>query len=294
MKVLILGASGMLGTALVNNLISLHSVTTLGRTLCQNSHQHITIEADSKALGEHLKENFYDTIINCVAIIDHIQCNKNFKKCLQVNSLINETIVNNIKARTRLIYISSDAVFSDAIEKRTPSTTTSPQSYYGLSKDVGEKILLTQKRGIDFYIIRTTIVGFSPKNKGFVDWLLHSAKNNKTTTLFTDVRFNPISIWDLATEIEYLICEPMLKTPVLHINGRESMSKYEFGLELCDNLQLESKTISAGRLSDFSARAERCYNQILDTTSYTKETKRILPGVKETMQSFKKHYNEYY
>lgn len=292
MKVLILGASGMLGTALVKKLRNSYNVTSLGRTFCHDSHQHIQINVDSDLLGKHLSKSNYDVVINCVAIIDHIYCNDNFEKCLLINSLINETIVKNVKRTTRVLYISSDAVFSDSIEKRTPLTNPLPQSYYGTSKLVGEKVLLIQNRGVDFYIIRTTIVGFSPKEKGFVNWLLESTKNNKSTTLFTDVFFNPISIWDLATEIEYLITQPMLKSQILHINGLDRLSKHEFGLKLCEALGIDTKLISKGKLTDFSSRADRCYNQVLETTHYSKETMRTLPGIKETMNSFKQHYNE--
>lgn len=294
MKILVLGASGMLGSALVKKLRLSYNVTSLGRTHCHDSPKHILINVDSKEFENHLAKNTYNVIINCVAIIDHNYCNENLKNCLEINSLINETIVKNIRPKTRLIYISSDAVFSDSIDKRTPSTTTSPQSYYGLSKELGEKVLLTLKKKLDFYIIRTTIVGFSPKEKGFINWVLDSVKNNKTTTLFADVIFNPISIWDLANEIAYLIGQPMLKNSILHINGRDRLSKHEFGLSLCEALEIDSKSISKGRLVDFPSGENRCYNQFLDTSDYTKETKRILPGIKETMKSFKKHYNEYY
>lgn len=295
LKILVLGASGMMGVALIKKLKQNHDVTSLGRTICFNSQRHIGICITSEDFGFHLRNNFYDVIINCVAIVDHRFCSENPEKCMSINALINHKICQNISTPTRVFFISSDAVFSDETKFRKPQTCTSSQSIYGLSKELGEKILFMYKGKIDFNIIRTTIVGFSPKNRGLANWIVDSLIKKKKITLFDDVVFNPISIWDLAIEIDFLInSNKTFNGQVLHINGRENYSKHTFGLKLCDSLGLDSKLITKGKLSEFKLKGNRCFNQVLETSTYSSKTNRVLPGIIKTMESFKAEYNEYY
>ena len=43
------------------------------------------------------------------------------------------------------------------------------------------------------------------KNQSFVDWIIDSSLRNNKIQLFSDVKFNPISVWDLSNEIMFII-----------------------------------------------------------------------------------------
>ena len=51
--------------------------------------------------------------------------------------------------------------------------------------------------------------------------------------------FNPISIWDLGNEIDFII-KNKINEKIIHISGREEISKYDFGYKLIKNLNLDT------------------------------------------------------
>ena len=107
--------------------------------------------------------------------------------------------------------------------------------------------------------------------------------------MFTDVLFNPISIWDLATEIKFLINKNNINSETLHIAG-EICSKYEFGYKLLKTLNIHSKKLSKSLISSFEDRAKRSNDQSLDSTFYKKKYNRRLPTLDEIILNIKKHY----
>lgn len=266
MKILILGSSGMLGSTLTKDLSQTHDVITLGRNKPVDSNNHIFIDVNnSSKFSIYLRENSFDVIINSLAIIDHNHCDLHPEKCLKINSLINKTLVDNISSSTVVIFISSDAVFSDESIERYPTTPTFSKSVYGISKELGERFLLFSKSPQNFLIIRTTILGFSPKKKGFIEWLVGNIENNKTITLFDDVYFNPISIYELSATILTILNKKNYSRDILHINNSEITTKYTFGFKLVEKLGLNTNLILKGKLLDYENRGSRCFNQTLST-----------------------------
>lgn len=291
MKVLVLGGNGMLGTQVVKDLSEEFEVYTIGRTKCISSKNHIDIDINnSTELSTFLKANFFHLIINSAAIIDHNVCESNPVDCLKINALINKILLECSEESTGLIYISSDAVFSDLTRERLPGSPTSAQSIYGLSKELGEKILINSDMLRNYLIIRTTIVGFNSNQKGYIEWIINSLKNGKKITLFDDVVFNPISIYEISSIIKSLILSDKIKRNILHLNSLEKTTKYHFGHLLAQNLQLNTKLIKKGSLNDFKSKGNRCFNQFLDTTGNDYQEIN-LPTTQQTINEIIKYFN---
>ena len=53
--------------------------------------------------------------------------------------------------------------------------------------------------------------------------------------------FNPITTWSLSNEIMYILKRDL--NGLFHIAGNESISKYEFGIKICQALRLDSSFI---------------------------------------------------
>lgn len=267
MKVLVLGGNGMLGSQIVKDFNRRFEVYTIGRTKCNNSNKHIDIDInDTKIFSNFLKENFFHVIINSAAIIDHVVCESNPEECFKINALTNKLMLENTSDDTKIIFISSDAVFSDLTTERFPNSNASAQSIYGLSKELGERLLINSDRSRKYLIIRTTIVGFNNNGKGFIEWIVRSLKNKKEITLFSDVVFNPISIYRLTSIIENLILNERINRNILHINSSEKTTKYQFGRLFAQQLNLDTNLVKKGSLKDYFAKGNRCFNQFLDTT----------------------------
>ena len=142
--------------------------------------------------------------------------------------------------------------------------------------------------------MRTTIVGLNEnKNKqGFAEWIINSNLSKKKISLFSDVVFTPISIWDLGKELYFLIKSNNINSEILHITGSEITTKYEFGIRLCEALNLNINLVEEGQIANFGLRVNRSNDQTLGVSNYSEKYNRRLPDTSQTIESLKENYNE--
>jgi len=100
--------------------------------------------------------------------------------------------------------------------------------------------------------------------------------------------FTPISIWNLAKELEWIIKN---KVPtILHIAGREIVSKYDFGYNLCKELNLDLNLITKGKLNQKKEKIKRSEDQTLDCSLYQKLSGHKLPNLEKTLKNLYKYF----
>ena len=288
-KILVTGASGMLGATLVNHLSQNYDVYATGKSIFKKQFKkYLKFDLSRSCYKKLFQWSDPDLIVHCAAITDGNFCENNPKKAYLINSKSISKLIAYSKKKVKIIYISTDAVFPSTLSMCNEKDITSPENIYGKSKELAEKELIKSDR--NYIIIRTTIVGLNINNKkqGFVEWILNSSKKNKKISLFDDVLFNPISIWDLSKEIDFVI-QSGLKNGIYHISGSEVISKFNFGISLLNFLNFETKNITKGKIINFTKRAKRSTDQTLDSSKYEKLTKRKLPNVKKTITKFKNY-----
>lgn len=239
--------------------------------------------------GELLEWAQPDLIIHSAALTNVDYCERNPDQAFAVNT---ESVRKFLRAgpTTRLIYISSDAVFADGRHLATERDETNPANVYGKSKALAEQYLAAA--GKNHCSIRTTIVGrnINPKKQGFVEWIVNSAGNGKTVSLFGDVLFTPISIWDFAAELKWVVDSNL--SGCIHISGREAASKYEFGLALCKKIGLDDSLIARIGLDDMAFLAKRQKDQTLSSAHYESISHRRLPDIQETVDKVANHFKD--
>ncbi len=288
-KILVTGASGMLGATLVNSLKSNHDVYASGNSLFNNQHyKYLKFDLSNNSYEKLFEWSNPDIVIHCAALTDGNYCENNQKKAFEVNSKSMVKLLKYSKSHVKIVYISTDAVFSGTDSMSKVNDLTNPDSIYGKSKELAEKELISSGR--KYIIIRTTIIGFNINRtkKSFLEWILESSKNCEKISLFDDVLFTPISIWDLCDEIKFII-NNKIHSRIYHISGSEIISKYDFGIKLLNSMKLQTDTIGRGKIVNFRKRAKRNKDQTLDCSEFTLETKRDLPNVNKTIKTIKKY-----
>ena len=282
MRALITGASGMLGAALVKKWQNKFEVFATDKKNFTNSPAKNFMPFDllSNSYDELMQWAKPDIIIHCAAITNVDYCEENPKQAMAVNA---DSVKKFLKygSDSRLIFISSDAVFPDEIHMASEKDQTSPENVYGQTKEIGEKYI-EESMG-SHVVIRTTIVGknINPLNQGFVEWIVNSVKSGKDIKLFDDAIFTPISIWDLAKEIEWIMKSDI--SGVFHLVGETPISKYDFGKKICERLGLDTKLIKKGSINDIVFKAKRSKDQTMDSIHYQFISKRSLPIISETI-----------
>jgi dTDP-4-dehydrorhamnose reductase len=290
-RILVTGASGMLGAALVNELKKNFNIFATGNSIFEEQYiNYKKFDLKSESYDELIKWSNPDIILLCGAITNGNYCEENPNESLDINGISIRKFLTATKNKVKIIYISTDAVFSSSHNLAKEIDCVSPENVYGKSKELGE-FFLNSSNNRNYTIIRTTIVGLNinKEKEGFVEWIIKSSKNNEDFGLFTDVLFSPISIWDLATEINFLIQTDNINSETLHIAG-ETCTKYQFGYELLKTLNIPDKNLSKALISSFKDRAKRSKDQSLDSSFYQKKYNRKLPCLNQIILNIKKNY----
>lgn len=291
-RILVTGASGMLGSSLAIELSKSFNVYATGNSKISLPVNYKIFDLLNESYKELIDWSRPDLIIHCAAITNSVYCEENPMEAFYVNGWSIHKFLQDTKSSVKFIFISTDAVFLSSLHLAKEKDFTKPENIYGKSKELGEFFLLNSKR--NYLIIRTTIVGLNiySDKKGFVDWIIKSVKAKKSISLFDDVLFTPISIWDFISELKFLINQNSFESKILHLAGDEVITKYEFGKSLIQGLFLDLNYIKKGSIFKFKNRAKRSNDQSLDCSFYKKTFKRKLPKLKDTITILKNKINE--
>lgn len=177
-KVLVLGASGMLGHVLFTELQKKHNVfgTVRSDTHLPFSNDRglihdINIEDLSK-LENIIKILSPDIVINCIGIIKQLEESKNKIVSIEINSLFPHKLAEICERnQARVIHFSTDCVFSGEKGNYKESDLADARDTYGLTKYMGE---------IDYphsLTLRTSIIGHELNSSvSLLDWFLSQDK----------------------------------------------------------------------------------------------------------------------
>lgn len=292
-SILVTGASGMLGATLVKVLSKKFEIYGTGNSEYKDCPvPYKQFDLSSSSYKELISWSNPDIIIHCGALTNGNYCNEKPLEAFNVNGVSVRNFIEATGENVEIVYISTDAVFPSKLHLAKEVDTVSPENVYGKSKELGEFFLLNSDR--KYTIVRTTIVGLN-ENKlksGFVEWIINSSLKKESIGLFNDVIFTPISIWDLAIELEFLMTNNLINSEIIHIAGQKYCTKYEFGVNLLEALNISTTKVEKGAIASFSDRAKRCADQSIDVSYYQQKYDRILPSLEKTIQTIKENYNE--
>lgn len=179
-KILILGATGMLGHTLLTSLaehknLDVHatarSLEGLSRWFAPGllSKIHGGVDADNfDSILRVLGEVKPDLVINCIGIIKQLPIANDPVVSISINALFPHRLAQACKAvNARLIHISTDCVFKGDKGNYTEDDPSDADDLYGRSKFLGE---VTYPHCVT---LRTSIIGHELKGgHGLVDWFL--------------------------------------------------------------------------------------------------------------------------
>lgn len=224
-KILVLGSTGQIGTALKKDLTKWCDATFLNRNDLDF--------ADIESLSAKLKDFKPDFIINSAAYTDVDQAEEFQENAFQVNSFAVEKLsklANSIGAV--LVHFSTDYVFDG--KKNTPYTETetpNPLSIYGKSKLEGERFV--EKNCSKFLILRTSGV-ISKNNDNFVSKIKKLSITKKELSVIND-QITAVNFASYISEATSKILKKIEDNTenenrwgIYHMSGAESGSWFDF------------------------------------------------------------------
>ena len=232
MRILIFGATGLLGKALMRGQPSDTKVVGLG-----------SADADIRSKSDvdrvmHLHEP--DWVVHAAAYTDVDGCESHEQSAWDVNCTGAVNVVGSAKAaNARVLFLSTDYVFDGT--KRTAYETgdlRTPQGVYGKTKAAAEERILDVMPSC--CILRTSWV-FGVGGKCFPDTILKLAESRKELEVVDDQRGCPTYTVDLAQIIYKLIW--LDAKGVVHGTNRGECSWYEFASELVREAGFSTKVM---------------------------------------------------
>ncbi|GAB7027059.1 dTDP-4-dehydrorhamnose reductase family protein [Geotalea toluenoxydans] len=228
--ILILGATGMLGHTLLEQLSKRKELDVRATIRAHGCLDGVAAHLREKIIGnvdadnpdsilKALADVKPDVVINCIGIIKQLAAAKDPITALTINALFPHRLALVCKAAgSRLIHISTDCVFSGAKGNYTESDTSDATDLYGRTKFLGEvddSHCLT---------LRTSIIGHELKGcYSLIDWFLarEGRVNGYTKAIYTG--FPTIEMARIIAE--FVIPNPQLNG--LYQVSSEPVSKYE-------------------------------------------------------------------
>jgi dTDP-4-dehydrorhamnose reductase len=234
--VLVVGAGGMLGKALLERLRSDHDVVGTDRRSLSITDRH--------QIRDRLEEIDPDVAINCAAMTNVDACERDPVEAQFENAVGPGTLAKACDARgVELIHISTDYVFDGTKgEPHTEADPVNPINAYGDSKLLGEQ---TVTRSCERHKILRVSMLYGIHRSNFADFVARCIEQGRPVPALTDNTGSPTHCANLADQIAALIGRP--ETGIFHCAGAGGCSRFAFAERIRDlwpapDLVIETKT----------------------------------------------------
>jgi dTDP-4-dehydrorhamnose reductase len=233
MRVLVVGAGGMLGQDLVA------ASARRGHEVLGLAHAELDI-TDARAVEDAVAELRPDALANCAAWTDVDGAESNEREAMRVNDSAAALVASAAAAHgAKVLYVSSDYVFDG--EKRTPyleSDVTNAISAYGRSKEAGETSVAIANRR--HFIVRSSWL-FGPGGGNFVETMLRIGDEQPEVLVVADQVGTPTYTPHLAGGLAELIEGEGFG--IHHMPASGSCSWFEYAQEIFDQAGVECRVM---------------------------------------------------
>ncbi len=291
-KMLITGVSGLLGNNLAYYFQDKYDVLGLYHSFPINRKGMGTKQCDlmdKDKVFEVISDFCPEVLIHCAALANVDQCEKDEILARKLNIDSVENIIQVLEgSNTKFVHISTDNIFNGEKGSYMEGDQPLPVNIYAKTKYAAESIALKFDNTI---VARINIFGWNVQNKQSLgEWVLSELQNQNKIKGFVDAIFSSLYTFDLAKLIEAAL-EKDIKG-IYHFAASDSMSKYDFAVEIAELVELDQGLIEPSSVDDFEFTARRPKNLSLNTQKLQGELKIKIPTVKESIQNFSEDFQE--
>jgi dTDP-4-dehydrorhamnose reductase len=260
MKIVIIGAGGRMGAALMREYRRKFEVTGF-------NHAQVDL-SNPDQICERISTVSFDVLINVAAFTNVDLCETQRDRAFHINAEAPRLLAEICRDKdAKLIHFSTDYVFDG--EKREPYTEedeANPISVYGKSKRAGEENILAVKGR--HLVVRVSWV-FGPDRPSFIDGLIERAQENEHVDAIADKFSTPTYTMDIAEMLGSILdgWSPRALASdglaarrlqgILHFANTGECSWQEYGqwaLDCCQEfgVSIKAKTVGSLELKDMT------------------------------------------
>jgi dTDP-4-dehydrorhamnose reductase len=293
MRVLVTGASGLLGINIALEARQDHTVIGLVNTHSLRNAPFEVLTGDLLTEGRIerlLEESHPDWVIHCAALANLEACESEPALAAQINTEVPRKLADYVaRSGARLLYVSTDAVFDGQRGDYSETDLPNPLSVYARTKLDGERAVM--EADPQAIIARVNLFGWSLTGKrSLAEWFLNNLSAGKPVMGFTDVYFCPL----LANHLAQILLEMLSRelNGLFHVVGSQCSSKYEFGVALARQFGLDEGLISPASVEQSGLKAARSPNLTLRNTKLTQALQQKIPDLSTGLMQFYTLYQQ--
>lgn len=274
-RVLVTGASGMLGSDLVPVLAG------AGYDVYPRPRSDLDV-TDPGEVGFAFRELWPDVVVNCAGFTRVDACEME-SKAWAVNAQGVENLSRECRRHNaRLVQVSTDFVFDG--EKHEPYTETdemAPLSAYGRGKRAGEEAALRSPAAL---VVRSSWL-FGRAGWNFIEAILKQVEEGKRELpVVNDQRGKPTATTDLSEAILALLAAGA--SGIFHFANRGEVTWYDFAREILILAGWSDVRVLRTSSAALARPAARPAYSVLDTSKYESATGRAIRHFREPLVEY--------
>ncbi|MCJ7702667.1 MAG: SDR family oxidoreductase [Anaerolineales bacterium] len=295
MRILITGASGLLGINLALVTTDQHTVFGQVNSNVIHTDAFTVLKADlldSNAVERLLDETQPDWVIHCAALANVDACEKDPGLARELNTEVPRKLAKLCReGGARLLHVSTDAVFDGRIGGYTEEDAPNPLSTYAQTKLHAEYAVA--EANPEAIIARVNLFGWSLKGRrSLAEFFYNNLSAGNKVMGFGDVYFSPLLVNDIA-HIFIKMLETKLKG-LYHVLSSDFLSKYDFGIAIAKRFGLDENLITPKSVSEAGLTAARSPNLTLKVDKLIRDLGDFPPTVSTGIDRFYTLYQQGY
>lgn len=296
MTVLVLGAGGLLGSALTRTCLN-RSRTVVGTYhSTQPSFDIPLTQHDIRSTAKFeslLTDHQPDAVVNCAALTDVDGCESQTGVAAEINGTApGELAAICADQNIPFVHISTDYVFDG--DSETPydeAATPNPIQEYGRSKLDGEQRV--QAVDGETIVVRLSFVygvrGDTDELVGFPAWVRDTLAEGDEVPLFVDQHITPSRAAQAAETILELLDTEV--DGLYHVASRSCVTPYEFGLQIAKIQNADETLLTESDQSDISRAAARPTYTCLNVSTVEDALDRQQPTIEEDLDAIATYFD---
>lgn len=275
MRILVTGANGMLGTALVPVLQKRHQVWGIDIQDCDI--------CDAEAVSAVLRTRRPELVFHLAAYTNVDGCEANPQMAEATNAVGTQNLAQACaEVDAAMVYVSTDYVFDGTkIGAYREDDPPHPVSVYGRSKLQGEEYV----RGIlkRYYIARTSWL-YGPNGKNFVTTILKIGQQQKVLRVVNDQHGSPTYTRHLSLKLAELAETGAYG--IYHTTGSGTCSWFEFARTILDLWPVEGVEVLPISSAESGRAAQRPANSVLENRALRQAHLELMPHWKIALAEY--------
>lgn len=268
MRLLVTGASGLLGTRLcelaVQNEYEVYSAYSQHKPIYGTA-VHFDV-SDGVSVKDTIGRIRPGVVVHAAALTDVDKCEQERESAWRINVVGTENVVKSCrKCGAFLVYVSTDYVFDGEKGMYEESDAAAPINYYGFTKLKAEESV---KSLADRYCVAraSVIFGSNPATgkMNFTLWLIDRLRKKERVEIVTDQWNSPT----LNSSLAEMILESVEReiTGTYHVSGATRVDRYSFSRLIAETFELDASLMAPTSSTRFSWVARRPRDSSLNTS----------------------------